>query len=153
MSATVGFRAVLIGGDTLLVACGEHLLSRGDRIACVLTRAAVVREWCAKNSIPVLEPTRASAAELARHEFDHLFSIAHLAVVPDEILSLARGERINFHDGPLPEVAGLNTPNWAIATGAAEHGVTWHRMTSGVDEGEILFPSVSRSTRTRRHSR
>ncbi len=138
MSASGGFTAVLIGGDTLLSACGEVLLARGDRIACVMTRALPVAEWARKHGIPVLEPTRASAPELARLPFDHLFSIAHLAIVPDEILRLSKHEKINFHDGPLPELAGLNTPNWAIATGAGEHGVTWHRMTSGIDEGDIL---------------
>ncbi len=29
---------------------------------------------------------------------------------------------INFHDGPLPRYAGLNTPAWAIINGEAEHG-------------------------------
>ncbi|MBL8859733.1 MAG: LLM class flavin-dependent oxidoreductase [Planctomycetes bacterium] len=138
MSSGSGMSVVLIGGDTLLVACGEMLMARGDRVACVLTRARAVKEWCAKHSIPVLEPARSATKDLAAVDFEHLFSIAHLAIVPDEILHLARGEKINFHDGPLPELAGLNTPNWAIATGAREHGVTWHRMTSGVDEGEIL---------------
>lgn len=45
---------------------------------------------------------------------------------------------MNFHDGPLPERAGLNTPNWAILEGAAEHGITWHMIEGGVDEGDIL---------------
>ncbi|MDZ4773596.1 MAG: LLM class flavin-dependent oxidoreductase [Planctomycetota bacterium] len=103
-----------------------------------MTHSTHVAEWARKQGISVLPPTRAAAVELARVEFDNLYSIAHLAVVPDEILRLAKHEKINFHDGPLPDSAGLNTPNWAIANGATHHGVTWHRMTSGVDEGDIL---------------
>ena len=134
----VSKRCVLIGGDSLLAACGDVLLSKGMQVVAVMTRARVVREWCTRNSIPVLPPTRESTVELARLEFAHLFSIAHLSVVPEEVLRLLRGEAINFHDAPLPDLAGLNTPNWAILRGEREHGVTWHRMTVRVDEGEIL---------------
>ena len=45
---------------------------------------------------------------------------------------------INFHDGPLPAYAGLNTPVWALLNGESRHGVTWHLMTRRVDEGDIV---------------
>ena len=45
---------------------------------------------------------------------------------------------INFHDGPLPRYAGLNAPVWAIINGEPDHGITWHMIEGGVDEGDIL---------------
>ncbi|HEX9858486.1 MAG TPA: MupA/Atu3671 family FMN-dependent luciferase-like monooxygenase, partial [Paracoccaceae bacterium] len=45
---------------------------------------------------------------------------------------------VNFHDGPLPRYAGLNAPVWAILNGEARHGITWHLITGGIDEGDIL---------------
>ncbi|MGC3972487.1 MAG: LLM class flavin-dependent oxidoreductase [Pirellulales bacterium] len=46
---------------------------------------------------------------------------------------------MNFHDGPLPAYAGLNTPVWALLNGETEHAITWHWMTAGIDDGDILI--------------
>ena len=64
-------------------------------------------------------------------------SAANLRIVPERVLNAA-GIAINFHDGPLPEYAGLNTPSWAILNGRSEHGITWHVMDASVDTGAIL---------------
>ena len=43
--------------------------------------------------------------------------------------------------GPVdraPRHAGLNAPVWAILAQEPQHGITWHMITAGVDEGEIL---------------
>ena len=45
---------------------------------------------------------------------------------------------INFHDGPLPRYAGLNAPVWAILNRETRHGVTWHMIEGGIDEGDIV---------------
>ncbi|WP_333815015.1 MupA/Atu3671 family FMN-dependent luciferase-like monooxygenase, partial [Tabrizicola sp.] len=42
------------------------------------------------------------------------------------------------HDGPLPGYAGLNAPVWALLNGETSHAITWHLMTAGIDEGEVL---------------
>ena len=54
------------------------------------------------------------------------------------MIALPTRAAINFHDGPLPEYAGLNTPVWALLNGETQHGVTWHLMTREVDRGDIL---------------
>ena len=43
----------------------------------------------------------------------------------DDVLALPAKGAINFHDGPLPQMAGLNTPVWALLNGEAEHGISW----------------------------
>src|SRR5690606_710779 len=42
------------------------------------------------------------------------------------------------HDGPLPLHAGLNAPVWAILQREKQHGVTWHMIEGGIDEGDIV---------------
>ena len=69
---------------------------------------------------------------------DWLLSIANLRMIPDDVLALPTKGAINFHDGPLPAYAGLNTPAWAIINGAPTHGVSWHVIEGGVDEGDLL---------------
>ena len=64
-------------------------------------------------------------------------SAANLRIVPERVLNAA-GIAINFHDGPLPEYAGLTTPSWATLNGRSEHGITWHVMEASVDTSAIL---------------
>ena len=73
---------------------------------------------------------------------DYLFSIANLVVLPQAVLDLCRIAAINYHDGPLPTYAGLNTPVWALLNGETSHGVSWHIMTTGIDRGAILRESA-----------
>ena len=58
-------------------------------------------------------------------------------MIPDPVLALAARGAINFHDGPLPRYAGLNAPVWAILNREPAHGVTWHLIEGGIDEGDI----------------
>ncbi|WP_245892517.1 MupA/Atu3671 family FMN-dependent luciferase-like monooxygenase [Novosphingobium guangzhouense] len=99
--------------------------------------ASPAAAWARRSGIPLFEKSRELlTAGIAR--VDYLFSISNLAVLPAEVLALASRGAINFHDGPLPELAGLNAPIWALLGGASRHGVTWHLMTGAVDEGAIL---------------
>ena len=132
------FSCWLIGAGSLLAECGDVLLRRGHEVQGVITRAERIADWARARRLTVLDPQADLAAELARRRFEHLFSIAHLSLVPDSLLRLPTRSAINFHDGPLPESAGLNTPAWALIEGRTEHGVSWHVMTSGVDEGPVL---------------
>ena len=78
------------------------------------------------------------AKTLAGEKFDYFFSITNLTVVAHDVLQLARKGVVNFHDGPLPQYAGLYVTSWALINQEKQHGITWHTMTAGVDEGEIL---------------
>ncbi|MEZ5853681.1 MAG: LLM class flavin-dependent oxidoreductase [Hyphomicrobiaceae bacterium] len=69
--------------------------------------------------------------------FDYLFSVANLDVLPQAVIARAGKMAFNFHDGPLPGMAGLNAPVWALLAGAEQHAVTWHEMTEQLDAGRI----------------
>lgn len=45
---------------------------------------------------------------------------------------------INFHNALLPDYPGRNAPSWVIYQGERETGITWHYVTAGIDEGNII---------------
>ena len=136
------FSCFLIGADSLLTECGEVLLSKGHTILGVITSAPKISAWSHRKSIPVI-PEKPSYLEVLKAQpFDYLFSITHLAIIKDEALALPNKMAVNFHDGPLPSYAGLNTPAWALMNSESRYGISWHQITPGVDEGDILKQSL-----------
>ncbi|EBA15967.1 non-ribosomal peptide synthetase [Roseobacter sp. SK209-2-6] len=127
------FSCVVIGDESLLIGCSEALLSGGHHIKAVVTQDQDITSWAADKGLPVL-----AYPKDINEEFDWLLSIANLRMIPQGVLDKATKGAVNFHDGPLPNYAGLNTPVWAMIAGEAQHGITWHVMEGGVDEGDIL---------------
>ncbi|MEY8829327.1 MupA/Atu3671 family FMN-dependent luciferase-like monooxygenase [Sedimentitalea sp. XS_ASV28] len=134
--------AILIGNESLLVQCATLWQERGHGIAAVVTRNPDIRSWAEAAGLRVEAPGKDLEQRLAGVSCDWLLSIANLSLVPDGVLALAGKGAVNFHDGPLPAYAGLNVPVWAILNGETSHAITWHHITQGIDEGNIL---VSRS--------
>lgn len=46
---------------------------------------------------------------------------------------------MNFHNALLPDYPGRNAPSWVIYMRERETGITWHYVTAGVDEGNIII--------------
>ncbi|MDO8883776.1 MupA/Atu3671 family FMN-dependent luciferase-like monooxygenase [Pseudotabrizicola sp.] len=130
--------ALLIGNESLTQACGAAWLARGHRLAAVVTRHADVRAWAVAQGLRVETPGTGLELRLAGVACDWLLSVANLSLVPAGVRAMATRGAVNFHDGPLPRYAGLNAPVWALLAAEAQHGITWHLMTDGVDEGDIL---------------
>lgn len=131
-------RSVLIGSESLLIQCGQVLEQGGHQIVAVVTTRPSIRRWAAERGIRVLADAQALLAAQDLRPFDYLFSITNLSVLSADVVALPSRAAINFHDGPLPEYAGLNTPIWAMLNGERRHGITWHLMTQAVDQGDIL---------------
>ncbi|WP_417723107.1 MupA/Atu3671 family FMN-dependent luciferase-like monooxygenase [Salipiger sp.] len=131
------FSSVVIGNESLLVQCSEKLLDAGHAIRAVVTRNPDIAGWAEGRGLSVVAPGRDLAARLPGG-FDWLLSIANLDMIPADVLALPTGGAVNFHDGPLPRHAGLNAPVWALIEGETRHGITWHMIEGGVDEGDIL---------------
>lgn len=132
------FSCVVMGNESLLIQCAERLIQGGDKIHAVITRNADIRSWAMARGLRVEAPGEGLADRLSGVTFDWLFSIANLSVIPQAVLAQAARGAINFHDGPLPRHAGLNAPVWAILQGEKQHGVTWHMIEGGIDEGDIV---------------
>lgn len=127
------FSAVLIGNESLLIGCADQVLAHGHEIRAVVTEHADIIDWATSKHIPVL-----AHPNDVPDGFDWLLSIANLRMISNAVLKRATKGAVNFHDGPLPAYAGLNTPNWALMNGEVQHGITWHIIEGGVDEGDIL---------------
>lgn len=69
---------------------------------------------------------------------DLLVNANNFDILRGELLNVAPGAVINFHNGPLPAYRGMNIPTWAIFNGETKHGVTWHVVRESVDTGPIL---------------
>jgi len=132
------FSSVVIGNGALLIQCCELLWQRGHNIRAVVSAKPDIIQWAKLRDLPVINPDEKIAEKLQSHSFDWLFSIANLRIIPNAVLSLASKGAINFHDGPLPDYAGLNAPVWALINQEKRHGITWHIIEDGVDEGDIL---------------
>lgn len=132
-----GLDCVLIGNESLLVQCAEILRERGHSIIAIVSDNPSISNYAAQHNIHASSWKDSLATELANIEFDWLFSAANLRIIPEPVWRKAKAGAVNFHDGPLPRFSGLNAPAWAILEGESQHGVTWHSIASGVDEGDI----------------
>ncbi|MBX2806836.1 MAG: LLM class flavin-dependent oxidoreductase [Hyphomicrobiales bacterium] len=128
---------VLIGEESLLIECGNQLRDRGYTISAVVSKNTQLADWAASANVKTIDPASDLEQQLNNIEYDWFFSIANLRMLPRAVWSKARIGAVNFHDGPLPEYAGLNTPAWAIAAGETTYGVTWHALADGADTGDI----------------
>jgi natural product biosynthesis luciferase-like monooxygenase protein len=136
-SAGKKIACVVMGDESLLIQCSEALRDRGHTIAAVVTANDQITSWAKRQSIPALAPGKNLEQALAPYSYDWFFSIANLRIIPKGIWHKAGTGAANFHDGPLPRYAGLNTPAWAILAGETRYGVTWHALSEGLDEGDI----------------
>lgn len=132
---TQAMRAVFVGDGSLLVRCAQAWREAGHEVAGVASGEDAVLAWAREQG---LRGERCDAApSLEGLDFDALFSVANLRVLPQALLERARRIALNFHDGPLPRYAGLNAPAWALMAGERTHGITWHEMGALVDAGRI----------------
>ncbi len=136
------FSTFLVGHESLVIQCGEMLLEAGHSIQGVATRNSDVEAWAKTHSLPLHAPGAGLSGRVEGVSFDWLLSIANLDLLPEALLNKAAKGAVNFHDGPLPRYAGLNAPVWAILNGETQHGITWHMISGGVDEGGIVAQNL-----------
>ena len=100
------FRCYVIGDESLAIQCADILLDRGHTVLGVISSDEGIAKWAEQKKIACIAPSPLSglAERMRAHDadFDWLFSIANLTIIPDDVLALPRRGAINFHDGPLP---------------------------------------------------
>ncbi len=129
--------SLLIGEGSVLVRCGELLMSKGHRISAVVSADDIVKSWSTKVGIQHYTLNEA-IEQRSQLQFDTLLSIGNHTLIPDALLKLAKRMNINYHYGPLPEYSGLHVPSWAIFDGVTQYGITWHQIGGAIDSGHIL---------------
>ena len=134
----MNFTFLLIGENNLLIQCGELLLQKKQIIKCIISSVPLIKSWSEKNNILCFD----SLTELpSDFSVDYLFSIVNGIILTKEHLKMARLGSINYHDSPLPKFAGVHATTWSIMQEEKKHGITWHFITEGIDEGDIVYQS------------
>jgi natural product biosynthesis luciferase-like monooxygenase protein len=130
--------AVFVGDGSLLVQCAEAFRQAGHQVLAVVSASAANLDWARAQGARAVRMEGDWQGELDTLEFDYLFSVANLRMLPPAALARARRLAINFHDALLPRYAGLNATCWALMAGEPVHGITWHEMTERADAGRIV---------------
>lgn len=130
--------ALFFGDGPLAMRCLDAYIAAGGGVVALVTKDDALAAQAAERGVRTIAKSAFSAADAGALNFDYLFSIANLDMLPAATIEAARKMAINFHDGPLPRYAGLNATSWAILNGEESHGVTWHEMTAKADAGGIV---------------
>ncbi|MEM7130986.1 MAG: MupA/Atu3671 family FMN-dependent luciferase-like monooxygenase [Chloroflexota bacterium] len=141
-SAPRSLKCIFIGEESLLLQCAEIAQRYSIEILAIVSSSPRICDWATQQGIDLLPHDKALATNLHQYRYDYLFSVANLKRLPVEILHQPGRGAINFHDGPLPDYAGLNTPSWALINQEGHHGITWHLMTEQIDTGPILHQQL-----------
>ncbi|WP_026509886.1 formyltransferase family protein [Butyrivibrio sp. LC3010] len=67
-----------------------------------------------------------------------IISVGNYYLFPKEIVEKEHIVIINFHNAILPNYPGRNAATWAIYMGEKTTGITWHYVSSGIDDGAII---------------
>lgn len=103
---------------------------------------SITEKVCAENAVPFMRIT--DKKELAFF-FDRItertliISASNNFLFPASLVEKEYINIINFHNALLPGYPGRNAPTWVIYMGEKETGITWHYVTAGVDEGNIII--------------
>ena len=133
-------KAVLVGETKLCVQCAEYLVDRKWEIVFIVSEDTEVINWARSHSIPIMLMSQVNSAIV---DGICLFSIINPQIIPASILEnpnvlLA----LNYHDSPLPKYAGVSSTTWAILNNEKSHGATLHKITPGIDDGDIVAQAI-----------
>ena len=103
---------------------------------------SITEKICAEHGIPFarIEDKKELAAYFDRFtERTLIISASNNFLFPKKLVEKENITIINFHNALLPAYPGRNAPSWVIFMGEKETGITWHYVTAGVDEGNIII--------------
>ena len=135
----------------------EHLkilIASDHQICCILTqpdrrsgrgkqiKLSPVKEVGLENGIEVLQPSalreKVTVEALKSNEPDLMLVVAYGLLVPKEVLNIPKMGCVNVHASILPKWRGAAPIENSIYSGDKETGITYMRMSEGLDEGPIL---------------
>lgn len=150
MDRSTHFREVVVigygkaAGEVLQYVCGMQT-EYGYRLQFVEHEVhpfSITKNICMENGIPFTAITdkRDLASYFDRMEEKTLIvSASNNFLFPASLVEKKQITVINFHNALLPAYPGRNAPSWVIYQGEKETGITWHYVTAGVDEGNIII--------------
>lgn len=140
-------RVVVLGKGELGVKVADWFLRSPDHeLAWVVpvvpepSWAPSLIAWCRENGVPFVESGRFQDLPGVGEpgwRVDLAFSVFYDRIIKDWFIAKC-GRVLNLHNGPLPRYRGVSPINWALKNGEAEHGVTIHEVTPGIDDGPVV---------------
>lgn len=103
---------------------------------------SITEKICNEHEIPFvrIEDKKELALYLDAIQEKTLFiSASNNFLFPKALVEKENVTIINFHNALLPDYPGRNAPSWVIFMGEKETGITWHYVTAGIDEGNIII--------------
>ncbi len=103
---------------------------------------SITEKICRKHGIPFarIQDKKELAGYLdTLQEKTLIISASNNFLFPKALVEKENITIINFHNALLPDYPGRNAPSWVIYMGERETGITWHYVTAGVDEGNIII--------------
>lgn len=94
-----------------------------------------------KYSIPVYNSANVNTKDfelkIKNMQIDYVFTFG-FRILKENIINAPRIGCINFHPAFLPNNRGATPTKWIILKNKNETGITFHYITKGIDEGEII---------------
>ncbi len=148
-------RIVFFGSSNFSTNVLEELLELGQNIVLVVTAPAKrkgrglvlsptpVEVFSRERKLPVVAPfdvnERRILDELSREKPDLFIVNEYGKIFKDKILEIPRIFPLNIHPSLLPRYRGPSPINWQVINRENISGVTFHKITSKVDAGPIIY--------------
>jgi len=101
-------------------------------------RASPVKELAIRHQLPVIQPERLSAADIAAYKPWLMVVVAYGQILNKSLLDLPEMGCINVHASVLPRWRGAAPIQRAIEAGDRETGITIIELDEGMDTGRML---------------
>ena len=115
----------------------DRVSGRGNKI-----KTSPVKEIALINEIEILQPTsltdESTIKALKSVKADLMIVVAYGLLIPKKILDIPEMGCVNIHASILPNWRGAAPIEYSIFSGDKETGISYMRMTEGLDEGPIL---------------
>jgi methionyl-tRNA formyltransferase len=105
--------------------CGDELVELASKLGLPVSQDASLR-----SVMTLIENLRPDCVVISSYN----------RILPPDLLGLSRF--INVHYAPLPKYRGRANVNWAIINGEKVAGISIHRVSPGLDAGNILFQEI-----------
>jgi methionyl-tRNA formyltransferase len=134
-------KIILLGKGDLSIKVAEWILKHHELVLVVPDRpepswSSSLTKWCINNQIKYIDSGDYEEIDNLS-EVDLIISIFYGKIIKNEFIQKVKNI-INLHNAPLPKYRGVRPINWALKNKESEHGITIHKISKGIDNGQIL---------------
>lgn len=136
-------KIIVVGSGKLAHQCaaeGKKRLEKVEVLEHKVTDGTVLQKLCEKDGLFYRCCDKEELRQRLSQEKEKtlVVSAGNTWLIPKTIVTKSNLMIVNWHNALLPRHRGRNAEAWSIYQGDAETGITWHRLTEGVDTGDII---------------